>query len=727
MDWEIWPGRAHPLGATWDGQGTNFALFSENATGVELCLFDDRDQETRIPLPKVTNYVWHGYLPGIGPGQRYGFRVDGPYKPEMGHKFNPHKLLIDPYARAIAGDLRFGPEIFAYPIDHFSESDRDLEFSDLDSAQAIPKCVVVDSQFDWQGDQYPDTPWHRTIIYEMHVKGFTQQHPDIPPELRGTYAGLGHPAAVDYLKNLGVTAVELLPVHHFNVVPGHLVAAGLHNYWGYDSLGFFAPHASYSAAGHGGEQVNEFKSMVKALHAAGIEVILDVVYNHTGEGSHLGPMLSFRGIDNAAYYRLVESDPRYDMDFTGCGNSLNVRHPQVLKLIMDSLRYWVLEMHVDGFRFDLASALARELYEVNRLSSFFDIIHQDPVLSTTKLIAEPWDLGEGGYQVGNFPLLWSEWNGKYRDTMRDFWRGEQCGLGEFAFRFTGSSDLYQDDGRLPHASVNFITAHDGFTINDLVSYNEKHNEANGEDNRDGESYNRSWNCGAEGETDDHEILALRARQRRNLLATLLLSQGVPMLLGGDEHGRTTLGNNNTYCQDNELSWFDWRCQQQNSDLFKFTRQLMQFRQQHPVFCRREWFLGREIHGSGVVDIGWFSPDGTPIDGEEWQNGELKSIGIFLNGEELISPDSKGNRIVDDSFLLLFNASPEPCIFVIPPAIDRQQWQVLLDTQSPTGFVDSGRTYEKKQGVLVEARSLIMLHCPHCFQESEISCDLPVSA
>ncbi|MFK8182656.1 MAG: glycogen debranching protein GlgX [Phormidesmis sp.] len=718
MTVDVWPGRSHPLGATWNGEGTNFALFSENATGVILCLFDENDQEQQVRLPKVTNYVWHGFLPGIGPGQQYGFRVEGPYDPEMGHRFNAHKLLIDPYALAVTGDISFGPELFSFPMEHFKDRDRDLKLSELDSADSMPKSVVIDSAFDWEGDRYLDIPWDRTVIYEVHVRGFTKQNPKIPAELRGTYAGMAHPEAIAHLKSLGVTAVELLPVHHYDVHPGHLVNTGLHNYWGYDSIGYFAPHSGYSASGaegqRCGQQVREFKEMVKALHKAGIEVILDVVYNHTGEGNHLGPTFSLRGIDNAAYYRLVETSPRYYMDFTGCGNSLNVRHPQVLKLIMDSLRYWVQEMHVDGFRFDLASALARELYEVNRLSSFFDIIHQDPVLSTTKLIAEPWDLGEGGYQVGNFPLLWSEWNGKYRDTVRDFWRGEDCSLGDFAFRFTGSSDLYQDDGRLPHASINFITAHDGFTINDLVSYNEKHNMANGEDNRDGESYNRSWNCGAEGDTDDPEILTLRARQRRNFLTTLMLSQGVPMLLGGDEMGRSTKGNNNTYCQDSELSWFDWDLKESDQQLLNFTQQLIAFRQAHPIFSRHQWFFGREIHGSGVVDIGWFHPDGSTIDEQEWQNSATGAISIFLNGEEIPNLDSRGQRIVDDSFLLFFNPSDDGLKFEIPQSIETRQWQVVIDTKASTGFVEDGAIYKHEDMIEVNARSLLLLHCPHCF-------------
>jgi isoamylase len=714
MTVEVWPGRSHPLGATWDSEGTNFALFSENATGVVLCLFDKAGRETQVRLPKVTNYVWHGYLPGVGPEQRYGFRVEGPYDPSAGHRFNPHKLLIDPYAKAISGDIRFAPELFSFPMDHFGDRDRDLDFSKTDSAELMPKSVVIDPHFDWEGDTPLDIPWDQTVIYEVHVRGFTQQHPSIPAALSGSYAGMAHPEAIAHLKSLGITAVELLPVHHYDVHPGHLVNTGLHNYWGYDSLGYFAPHSGYSSSGLDGQQVREFKEMVKALHKAGIEVILDVVYNHTGEGNHLGPTFSLRGIDNAAYYRLVETAPRYYMDFTGCGNSLNVRHPQVLKLIMDSLRYWVQEMHVDGFRFDLASALARELYEVDRLSSFFDIIHQDPVLSTTKLIAEPWDLGEGGYQVGNFPLLWSEWNGKYRDTIRDFWRGERYILGDFAFRFTGSSDLYQDDGRLPHASINFVTAHDGFTLADLVSYNEKHNEANSEGNRDGESYNRSWNCGAEGDTDNPKILTLRAQQRRNFLTTLMLSQGVPMILGGDEMGRSTQGNNNTYCQDNELSWFGWQLQEADEALLRFVRRLIEFRQLHPIFSRHQWFLGRETHGSGVVDIGWFHPDGSKIDDSEWHDSSNRAISIFLNGAEIPNLDRRGQRTVDDSFLLFFNPSADSIPFYISESIETQQWRVVIDTKETAGFVEAGKTYRQDHPVTVAARSLIVLDCPHCF-------------
>jgi len=700
----LWPGNVYPLGSHWDGKGTNFALFSENATGVELCLFDRNDQETRVSLTEVSNFVWHGYLPGVGPGQRYGFRVHGPYAPEEGHRFNSNKLLIDPYAKAISGEIGNGPELFGYSWD---DPEQDLSFSELDDAHLIPKAVVIDESFDWEGDQLLRTPWHETIIYETHVKGFTKLHPDIPEELRGTYAGLAHPCAIEHLQRLGITAVELMPVHHFLSQPGHLVDKGLRNYWGYDSINYFAPYPGYSARGSLGEQVTEFKEMVKALHRAGIEVILDVVYNHTGEGNHLGPTLSLRGIDNSVYYRLVDNDRRYYMDFTGCGNSLYVGHPQVLKLIMDSLRYWVLEMHVDGFRFDLASALARELYEVNSLAAFFDIIHQDPVLADVKLIAEPWDIGDGGYQVGNFPVLWSEWNGRYRDTVRDFWRGEDETLGEFAHRFVGSPDLYALNGRRPNASINFVTCHDGFTLNDLVSYNEKHNEANGEDNRDGESHNRSWNCGAEGETNDPEVLQLRERQRRNFLATLMLSQGIPMLLSGDEMGCSHGGNNNTYCQDNELSWMSWELSEGNEDLVDFTRELIFFRRQHPVLRRRKWFQGRAIHGSGVSDIGWFNSNGSGMTDEQWQTGYIKSLAVLLNGDEIPSPGPQGERLSDDTFLVFFNAHYETIEFTLPDFLQQRQWAVVIDTKEPR-FVQEERIFTGSQAVPVVARSLLLL-------------------
>ena len=706
MHLELWPGNVYPLGSYWDGKGTNFALFSENATGVELCLFNKDGKEKRLTLTEVDNWVWHGYVPGVAPGQRYGYRVYGSYDPSQGHRFNPNKLLIDPYAKAIDGDVVNGPELFGYSWD---DPEEDLSFSETDSAHLMPKSVVIDESFDWEGDQLLRIPFHETIIYETHVKGFTQLQPTIPEELRGTYAGLAHPAAIAHLQTLGITSVEVMPVHHFLGFPGHLADKGLRNFWGYDSLNYFAPYSGYSADKTPGGQVREFKAMVKALHKAGIEVILDVVYNHTGEGNHLGPTLSMRGVDNAAYYRLVEDDPRYYMDFTGCGNSLNVRHPQILKLIMDSLRYWVLEMHVDGFRFDLASALARELYDVNNLAAFFTIVHQDPVIADVKLIAEPWDVGDGGYQVGNFPLLWSEWNGRYRDVMRDFWRGEEGSLGEFAYRFTGSSDLYQTNGRSPYASINFITAHDGFTLYDLVSYNEKHNEANGENNCDGDSHNRSWNCGVEGETNDPEILALRERQKRNFLVTLMLSQGVPMLVSGDEMQRTQKGNNNAYCQDNEISWLDWNLQNEKADLLNFTRQLIYFRRKHPVFQRRKWFQGRPIHGRTISDLAWFNPDGSEMTEEQWQIGFSKAIGVFLNGEEIPRVGYQGQRIIDESFLLFFNAHWEMIEFTLPIDLQQRGWMVEIDTKE-VGFVEDGAIYTGDKAVPVTARSLVLLRC-----------------
>ncbi len=704
MYFPLWPGQAYPLGSSWDGKGTNFALFSEHATGVELCLFDEEDRETRLLFTEVDNFIWHGYIPGIGPGQRYGFRVYGPYAPNAGHRFNPNKLLIDPYTKALDGDIRHGAEIFGYNL---QDTIRDLSFCDADDAHLVPKSVVIDDNFDWDDDELLHIPFHETIIRETHVRGFTKLHPDIPPELRGTYAGMAHPAAIAYLQSLGITAVELLPVHQFLSCPGHLVDKGLKNYWGYDSINYFTPHWDYSSDKTLGGAVREFKQMVKALHAAGIEVILDVVYNHTGEGNHFGPTLSLRGIDNATYYRLVEENPRYYRDYTGCGNSLNVPHPQVLKLIMDSLRYWILAMHVDGFRFDLASVLARESHAVDNLAAFFDIIHQDPVIAEVKLIAEPWDVGEGGYQVGNFPLLWSEWNGKYRDIVRDFWRGEDRTLAEFAYRFTGSSDLYKSNGRSPNASINFVTAHDGFRLADLVSYNDKHNEANGEENRDGDSHNRSWNCGVEGETDDPNVLALRDKQRRNFLATLILSQGVPMLVGGDELGKSHNGNNNPYCQDNELTWLNWDLKSKNSQLFSFARELIFFRRQHPTFRRRRWFQGREIHGSGVKDIGWFNPDGGEMTAAQWNDGFAKAIAIFLNGEEITTPGPKGERIIDESFILFFNAHYEPIEFILPLNLQEFCWRTILDTTEPL-FVKNGLIYIGNKPVCVRERSLIML-------------------
>jgi isoamylase len=699
---KIWPGQPYPLGATYDGMGTNFSLFSEVGERVELCLFDDAGTEERITLPEVTAFVWHGYLPNVGPGQRYGYRVHGPYEPRAGLRCNPAKLLLDPYAKAVDGSIDWDEACFGY---RFGSPDKR---NDADSAPHVFKSVVTSPYFDWANDRPPRTPWHESVIYEVHVKGFTATDPDIAPELRGTYAGLATPEAIDYFTRLGVTAVELLPVHQF-VQDDHLVKKGLRNYWGYNSIGFLAPHNEYSSSGQSGQQVQEFKSMVRTLHDAGIEVILDVVYNHTAEGNHLGPMLSFKGIDNAAYYRLMPDDPRYYMDYTGTGNTMNMRHPHVLQLLMDSLRYWVNEMHVDGFRFDLASALARELHAVDRLSAFFDLIQQDPVVSQVKLIAEPWDVGEGGYQVGNFPPLWSEWNGKYRDTVRDYWRGEDATLAEFAYRFTGSSDLYESTGRRPNASINFITAHDGFTLGDLVSYNDKHNEANQEGNNDGESHNRSWNCGVEGPTKKKDVLELRARQRRNFLATLFLSQGVPMLLGGDEIGRSQGGNNNGYCQDNEVSWFDWS--RADDTFLEFTRWLIAFRRDHPVFRRRRWFEGRVVKGRGLTDIGWFTPEGGEMDDDDWDVGFAKSLGVFLNGQAIATPDPRGEPVVDDSFLVLFNAHFEPMDFTLP-TMWGDRWTVCLDTAEalPPDLVPDAEPVTCKVGdaVSVAARALVVL-------------------
>ena len=690
---ETWPGRPYPLGAAYDGGGTNFSLFSDVAKGVELCLFDDDGSEERVVLEEIDASCWHAYLPSVIPGQRYGYRVRGPWAPEAGHRCNPAKLLIDPYAKAIEGEVRWSQACFPYNFG--DENSR----NDDDSAPLMPRSVVHNPYFDWGSDRSPDVPLNESVIYEMHVKGFTARHPEIPEAQRGTYAGLAHPAAVEYLTGLGVTAVELLPVHQF-VHDAHLVERGLRNYWGYNSIGFLAPHNEYAAAGQRGEQVAEFKAMVRALHQAGIEVILDVVYNHTAEGNQLGPMLSMKGIDNAAYYRLVADNPRFYYDTTGTGNSLNVRHPHTLQLIMDSLRYWVTEMHVDGFRFDLAASLARQFHEVDRLSAFFDLIQQDPVVSQVKLIAEPWDIGEGGYQVGNFPALWSEWNGRYRDTVRDFWRGEPATLGEFASRLTGSSDLYQADARHPGASVNFVTAHDGFTLRDLVSYNSKHNDANGEGGRDGSDDNRSWNCGAEGDTDDERVLALRHRQLRNFLTTLLLSQGVTMLLGGDEAGRTQHGNNNAYGQDNEISWHDW--DSVDSDLLDFTRRLIALRREHPVLRRRRWFQGVPIRGS--VDLGWFKPDGIEMGDDDWDASFTSSVGLFLNGEAITDRDRRGQRVTDSTFLLLFNAYHEPIDWALPKQWG-ESWQAVLDTSGPGR---EGDTFASSSTLTVAGRSVIVL-------------------
>jgi isoamylase len=674
----IWTGRSYPLGATWDGEGVNFALFSENATKVELCLFDGHDsahESHRIPMEERTDQVWHMYLPEVRPGQHYGYRVHGPYEPEAGHRFNPSKLLIDPYAKAISGGIEWSDAMFGYRM---GDEAADLSRDDRDNAGNVPKCVVIDQAFTWGGDQLLRTPWDQTVIYEVHVKGFTARHPDVEEGQRGTYAGLTSPSVLDYLKSLGVTAVELLPVHQF-VRDKHLDDRGLTNYWGYNSIGFFSPHIRYATSPKRGEHVKEFKTMVKTLHSEGLEVILDVVYNHTGEGNHLGPTISFRGIDNAAYYRLVADNKRYYMDYTGTGNTLNVTHPRTLQLIMDSLRYWVQDMHIDGFRFDLASTLARELHDVDRLSAFFDIIHQDPVLSQVKLIAEPWDLGEGGYQVGNFPVGWAEWNGRYRDSIRRYWKGDGDQVGELAYRLTGSSDLYETSGRRPHASINFVTAHDGFTLNDLVSYNEKHNEANGEDNRDGTDDNSSWNCGVEGPTDNPDVNALRERQQRNFLATLLLSQGVPMICGGDEIGRTQRGNNNAYCQDNELSWYDWKLDRSARDLFAFVQQLIALRREQPVLRRRRFFHGRQIWGSEVKDVAWFRPDGKEMTDEDWNKGYVKCLGLRLAGDAIEEKDEKGRRIIGDTILILLNAHHEPLPFTLPAHKRGVRWEMLLET------------------------------------------------
>ncbi|MCB2184203.1 MAG: glycogen debranching protein GlgX [Desulfobulbaceae bacterium] len=696
---ELWPGKPYPLGATADASGTNFSIFSECAESVELCLFDDQGNESRLELPETNGYCRHGYLPDCRPGQKYGFRVHGPWQPEEGHRCNPAKLLLDPYAKAIDAQVNWDASIFSF--DHDAPED---SFNDQDSASFVPRSVVITNEFDWQDDRLLKIPLHETIIYETHVKGFTAQHPDIPEELRGTYAGLAHPAAIEHLTRLGITAVELMPAHQF-VHDGYLLERKLKNYWGYNTIGYFTPHNEYSSSGMDGSQVREFKQMVRSLHAAGIEVILDVVYNHTAEGNHLGPTLCFKGIDNSAYYRLVDDDKKYYMDFTGTGNSLNMQNAHVLQMIMDSLRYWVTEMHVDGFRFDLASTLARELHEVNKLAVFFQIIQQDPVISQVKLIAEPWDVGEGGYQVGNFPPLWSEWNGKYRDCLRDFWRGKEQVLKHFAARFTGSSDLYENTGRLPFASINFITAHDGFTLRDLVSYNDKHNEANSEENRDGDDNNRSWNCGHEGPTDDEQIEDLRHRQVRNFLTSLFLSQGVPMLLGGDEAGRTQQGNNNAYCQDNEISWFNW--QDTDDALMDFTAKLIDFRRNHPVFMRRGWFQGRSIRGSDLGDIAWFNTQGDEMNDEDWDSGLTKAIMIFLNGKAILCRGSHGEKIKDQSFCLLYNTNNEAVQFQMPDSNWGERWKLILST-ADGGFVDADAYFDSRQEISVAEFSMSLL-------------------
>ena len=697
---QIWPGSAYPLGATYDGSGTNFALFSEVAERVELCLFDADGTEVRLDLPEMDGFVWHAFLPGGEPGQRYGYRVHGPYDPSRGHRCNPSKLLLDPYAKAIDGKFHWGQALFSY---NFGDPQSpNIE----DSAAAMPKSVVINPYFDWGTDRPPKRQYAESVIYEAHVKGFTYQHPEIPAELRGTYSAIAHPVMIDHLRSLGVSAIELMPVHHF-ANDSTLIERGLSNYWGYNTIGFLAPDSKYSSSTSPGGQVQEFKSMVRELHDAGIEVILDVVYNHTAEGNHLGPTLCFKGIDNSAYYRLVDNDQQFYMDYTGTGNTLNVRHPHALQLIMDSLRYWVTEMHVDGFRFDLAATLAREFYDVDRLSSFFELVQQDPTVSQVKLIAEPWDVGPGGYQVGNFPPQWTEWNGKYRDTVRDFWRGEPATLGEFASRLTGSADLYEHSARRPVASINFVTAHDGFTLRDLVSYNEKHNEANGEDNRDGESYNRSWNCGYEGPTDDPEVNALRARQQRNFLATLLLSQGVPMISHGDELGRTQQGNNNGFCQDNELTWIDWK--NLDVDLLAFTRYVSSLRHDHPVFRRRRFFDGLPVGRrgrKGLPDIAWLRPDGSQMTKQDWGSGFGLAVAVFLNGQGLADRDGRGERVVDDSFVLCFSAHHEHIQFMLPPASYGRNWQVVLDTMNPD--VGDEQVLRYRQRVDVGPRALVVL-------------------
>ncbi|MGQ4599862.1 glycogen debranching protein GlgX [Nocardia sp. R6R-6] len=687
----VWPGTAYPLGATYDGAGTNFSVFSEVADQVELCLIAGDDTETRIALDEVDGYVWHAYLPAIEPGQRYGYRVHGPFDPDRGLRCDPSKLLLDPYGKAFDGNFGNHPSLDTYG---------------LDSLGHTMTGVVINPYFDWGADRAPNRPYHETVIYEAHVKGMTMTHPEVPEELRGTYSGIAHPAVIDHLKGLGVTAIELMPVHQF-LHDRVLLDQGLRNYWGYNSFGYLAPHNEYAAIDRAGSAVTEFKAMVRALHADDIEVILDVVYNHTAEGDHRGPTIGFRGIDNAAYYRLVDDDLSRYMDYTGTGNSLNVRHPHTLQLIMDSLRYWILDMHVDGFRFDLAATLARELHDVDRLSTFFDLVQQDPVVSQVKLIAEPWDVGEGGYQVGNFPGLWTEWNGKYRDTVRDYWRGQPATLGEFAARLTGSSDLYEATGRRPSASINFVTAHDGFTLRDLVSYNEKHNQANGEDNRDGENWNRSWNCGVEGPTDDPEIRALRERQSRNLLATLVLSQGVPMLAHGDEMGRTQHGNNNVYCQDSPLAWMDWSLRDTNADLLAFTRTVIALRTEHPVFRRRRFLAGGSLRSNGDArDIAWLTPSGEEMTAADWDSGFGKSLAVYLNGAGIPEPGPRGERITDDSFLLCFNAHDQAIDFALPVTDGGAEWSVALDCSTPTGLADAG--HSGGATIPVEARCLLVL-------------------
>ncbi len=696
-----WPGSPYPLGATYDGSGTNFALFSEVADHVELCLFEDDGTEQRVRLPERDAFVWHGYLPNIGPGQRYGYRVHGPYEPARGHRCNPSKLLLDPYAKAVDGEIDWAQACFSYTWG------KDDSYNEEDSAPHMSKSVVISPFFDWDNDRHPHTPYNETLIYEAHVKGLTMTHPDIPEDVRGTYSALAHPVMLEHYRKIGVTAIELMPVHQF-VHDSHLADRGQRNYWGYNTIGFFAPHNDYASFGSRGQQVQEFKAMVKALHSEGLEVILDVVYNHTAEGNQLGPTLSFRGIDNANYYRLVDDDKKHYYDTTGTGNTLLMRSPHVLQLIMDSLRYWVTEMRVDGFRFDLASSLARQFHEVDRLSAFFDLVHQDPVVSQTKLIAEPWDIGYGGYNVGGFPPLWTEWNGKYRDTTRDFWRGEPAALAEFGSRLTGSADLYENDGRRPYASINFVTAHDGFTMHDLVSYNDKHNEANGENGNDGESHNSSWNCGVEGESDDIEVVALREQQKRNFLTTLFVSQGVPMLLHGDELGRTQGGNNNVYAQDNEIAWVDWERAKDFEVLTEFVSRLSLLRREHPIFRRRKHFQGRPVKGTEIEDIAWFTPAGEQMGDDDWEHGITKSVTVFLNGEGIRDPDARGERVTDDSFFLLFNGFHDPIEFTLPDLGAGERWQVEIDTAAPMLGDAEERSAKIGEAIVVDARSVRVL-------------------
>lgn len=703
----VYPGEPYPLGATWDGNGVNFALFADNATGVELCLYhseNDNQSEEIIKIENRSHQIWHVYVPNLGPGQLYGFRVSGPYEPENGHRFNPNKLLLDPYAKSIAGTYKWHDALFGYDL---QSPKKDLSFNQTDSAPYVPKGVVINPSFDWEDDKPPKHTYQESIIYEAHVKGLTKLHPDIPEEIQGTYAAIAHPVMIEYYKKLGITAIELMPVHQF-INDRVLYDKGLSNYWGYNTIGFFAPDVRYSSSGVQGQQVNEFKNMVKELHNAGIEVILDVVYNHTCEGNHLGPTLFLRGIDNSAYYRLTEN-ARYYMDYTGTGNTLNAQYPNVLALIFDSLRYWILEMHIDGFRFDLASTLARELHDVDRLSSFFNIIHQDPVISQVKLIAEPWDVGEGGYQVGNFPPGWVEWNGKYRDSMRDFWRGANSMLAEFANRYTGSSDLYQNDFRNPTASINFITAHDGFTLNDLVSYNEKHNMENGENNKDGENHNRSWNCGEEGPTSNPETHQLREKQKRNFLCTLFLSQGVPMLLAGDEVSRTQRGNNNAYCQDNEISWLHW--DKADKELLDFTQKIIFFRKKHPVFCRPIWFHGKIVEGTGLKDIEWFLPEGDLMTEKHWQKNYAKSLAIFLNGRGIHAKSKTGEIVIDDSFYVIFNSSKYELKYKLPPKQYGEQWFKVIDTNNNFIEENSNEVYQALDEVTIAPMSTVLLKKP----------------